>query len=353
MDENTSSSVIDSGPASGAAATVADEFVGIPKVGEEILGGKYRIERVIGLGGMGVVAAALHQRLGHRVAIKFLSASMQTPELVDRFLREGQAAVRIKSEHVASVLDVGVLDSGTPYLMMEHLIGVDLGEHLADGGPLQIAEAVDFTIQTCEALAAAHMAGVIHRDLKPSNLFLTQRADGTPLIKVLDFGISKVSEAAGHPDMKSTLTRPGMMLGSPRYMSPEQLRNSSKVDHHTDIWAIGVVLHELLTGTPPFDAESFAALCSMIISDPPVRLRARVPAAPADLEATILRCLEKAPTDRFSNVAELAAALVPHASEEARQSATRIRRMLGQVPGKTPAGMYRPARATSRRAWPR
>src|SRR5262249_53898744 len=260
----------------------------------------------------------LHKQLGQQVAIKFLSAPMQTPELVDRFLREGQAAVRIKSEHIAPVLDVGVLENGTPYLMMEHLAGADLSAYLTERGAIPVEDAVDFILQACDALAVAHSAGIVHRDLKPSNLFMTQRSDGSPLIKVLDFGISKISQRAGQPDPKSTLTRPGMMLGSPRYMSPEQLRNASSVDHRADIWAIGIVLYELIAGAPPYDADTFSALCAMIASDPPKRLREVKPEVPAELEAIVHRCVEKNPADRWQNVAELASALVPFATDEAR-----------------------------------
>jgi eukaryotic-like serine/threonine-protein kinase len=311
-------------------------MIGIPKIGDEILSGKYVIERPIGVGGMGVVLAARHKQLGQLVAIKFLSATMQTPDLVDRFLREGQAAVRIKSEHIAPVLDVGVLDTGTPYLMMEYLTGADLSAYLLENGALPVEEAVDVVLQACDALAVAHSAGIVHRDLKPSNLFMTQRTDGSPLIKVLDFGISKVSQP-GEPDPKKTLTRPGMMLGSPRYMSPEQLRNASSVDHRADIWAIGVLLHELVAGSPPYDADTFAALCAMIASDPPTPIRQVVPDAPAELETILLKCFQKAPADRYQNVAELAAALAPLAPEESRVIASRVSKILGVTPRKGPA----------------
>lgn len=316
---------------------VAAQMIGIPQPDDEILGGKYRIERVIGVGGMGVVVAAVHQKLDQRVAIKFLSRTMQTPELVDRFIREGQACARIKSEHIASVLDVGVLDNGTPYLMMEHLEGVDLDGYLTGRGTLPVEDAVDFVLQACDALAVAHSAGIVHRDLKPSNLFVTQRSDGSPLIKVLDFGISKIGQSASHPNPKSTLTRPGTMLGSPRYMSPEQLRNASGVDHRADVWAMGIVLHELVAGEPPYVSDTFAGLCAMITADPPVPLRALQPEVPELLERVILKCLEKNPVDRWQSVADLALALVPLASEESRVIALRVSKILGFVSSKTPA----------------
>jgi serine/threonine-protein kinase len=311
---------------------------GIPRVGDEILNGKYTVEHVIGIGGMGVVCSAVHKQLKQRVAIKFLSGQMRSQELVDRFIREGQAAVRIKSEHIATVLDVGVLENGTPYLMMEHLAGADLSDYLLERKSLPIEEAVDFVLQALDALAVAHNAGVIHRDLKPSNLFVTQRADGSPLVKVLDFGISKITEAG--PSPTATLTRPGMMLGSPRYMSPEQLRNASSVDHRADIWAMGIVLQELLSGRPPFDADTFTALCTAIVSDAPTPLRSLVPDAPEELEHIVQKCLERKADDRFQNVAELAQALAPFAPEDSRHIATRISKTLGQIPNKTPPGGY-------------
>jgi serine/threonine-protein kinase len=310
-------------------------LVGIPKVGEEILGGKYVIEQLMGIGGMGVVCAAMHKQLKQRVAIKFLAAQMRSPDLVDRFIREGQAAVRIKSEHIAPVLDVGVLEgSGCPYLMMEHLSGADLSDYLLEHRSLSVEYAVDFVLQTLDALAVAHSAGIVHRDLKPSNLFVTSRSDGSPLIKVLDFGISKIIERGPSPSV--TLTRPGMMLGSPRYMSPEQLRNASSVDHRADIWAMGVVLHELLAGSPPYDADTFTALCAMIVSDEPTPLRSVKPDAPVLLEQIIQKCLQKKPDERWQNVAELADALAPLAPEESRIIATRVKKILGHKPGKTP-----------------
>ncbi|MBX3234354.1 MAG: serine/threonine protein kinase [Labilithrix sp.] len=313
-------------------------LAGIPKVGEEILGGKYVIERLMGVGGMGVVCAAMHKQLKQRVAIKFLSATMRSPELVDRFVREGQAAVRIKSEHIAPVLDVGVLDNGTPYLLMEHLSGADLSDYLIEHKRLSVTDAVDFVLQALDALAVAHSAGVVHRDLKPSNLFVTQRSDGSPLIKVLDFGISKVTDAGPNPS--STLTRPGMMLGSPRYMSPEQLRNASGVDHRADIWAMGIVMHELMAGAPPYDADTFTALCAAIVSEEPALLRSAVPDAPAELEAIILKCLAKKTEERWQDVGELAQAIAPFASDDARPFANRITKILGKVSQKTPPGAY-------------
>jgi serine/threonine-protein kinase len=290
-------------------------FEGIPKVGEEILGGKYKIDRVIGVGGMGVVVAALHKQLGHRVAFKFLLPTMRSEEFSDRFLREGRAAAKIQSEHIARVIDADVLPNGTPYLMMEYLQGADLADYLTEKGPLPVSDAVDFVIQTLEALATAHAVGVVHRDLKPSNLFIAQRPDGSSLVKVLDFGISKLAPF-GEIEAKMSLTRPGALLGSPIYMSPEQLRNAKDADHRSDIWAVGIVLHELIAGKPIFVSDTFPGLCAMIVGEDPTPLRETVPDAPEDLEAIILKCVEKDPKERWSTAAELAQELAPFASPE-------------------------------------
>jgi len=224
----------------------------------EILAGKYRVERVLGWGGMGVVVAAHHLELDQRVALKFLSPqALASAEIVARFAREARAAVRIKSEHVARVTDVGQLDNGSPFMVMEYLDGVDLSGWLAQKGPLPAEQAVDFVLQACEALAEAHALGIVHRDLKPANLFCIRRADGNLSIKVLDFGISKVTApgaSSSSPDMTGTT----VIVGSPFYMSPEQMFSSRGVDARTDIWSLGVVLFELLTGALRF--ESIAEL---------------------------------------------------------------------------------------------
>ncbi len=205
---------------------------------------KYEISRVIGQGGMGMVALARHLQLQQPVAIKLLLPEVLDKDLVvQRFLREAQASVRLRSEHVCRVLDVGQLDNGAPYMVMEYLDGTDLDGLLRQKGPLAYGEAVDFVLQACEALAEAHSLGIVHRDLKPANFFLTQRADGSPLVKVLDFGISKTLSP-----IEESLTTTQAVLGTPAYMSPEQLRSSKHVDARSDIWSLGVVLYELCTG---------------------------------------------------------------------------------------------------------
>jgi len=295
----------------------------LPREGE-VIAGKYRIQRVLGQGGMGCVVAARHLMLNQDLAIKFLlPEGARTPQYVARFLREAQAAAAIKSEHVVRVVDMGTLDDGAPYMVMEYLAGVDLAARIEAQGPLPIAETVEYVLQACEALAEAHAAGLVHRDIKPSNLFLTRRSDGSPLIKLLDFGIAKATGA-----FERSLTTTGTSMGSPSYMSPEQIRNSKDVDPRSDIWSLGATLHELLTGEPPFQGTSFSALCAAIIADSPARLCDARPDAPRSLEAVILRCLEKDPARRFPDMAALARELGPLASPTARISIERISRVL-------------------------
>lgn len=273
-----------------------------------IVAGKYRVEHRLGRGGMGQVFAAVHLQSGERVAIKLLHQSLNnSAENLDRFLQEGRAAATIESPHVARVLDAGSLEDGSPYLVLEYLEGRDLAKTIKKSGPFPITQAVDFIVQACHALSEAHSRGIIHRDLKPSNLFLTTRADGSPFIKVLDFGISKfVYEGHSH-------TQTSDILGSPPYMSPEQLRSTKHVDHRTDIWSLGTILFELLTGRTPFVADTMADLCMKIVAEPSPPLRSLLPSAPPGLEAILLRCHEKDPAARFSSAQELSAALAPFA----------------------------------------
>ena len=293
----------------------------------QILAGKFRIERVLGQGGMGVVVAAMHLQLDERVALKFLLPdALSNPEAVERFAREARAAVKIKSEHVARVSDVGTLESGSPYMVMEYLQGEDLASWVHRNGAMPIPEAIEFLLQACEAIAEAHALGIVHRDLKPANLFVTRRADGSPCIKVLDFGISKLT-VPGAPELG--MTRTSTVMGSPLYMSPEQMSSTRNVDMRTDIWALGVILYESLTGRVPFEAETMPQLCGMILQDPPRPLRNLRPDVPDALQWAIFHCLEKQRDHRFSNVAELAAALAPFGAPVAQRSAERISRVLG------------------------
>jgi serine/threonine protein kinase len=295
-----------------------------------ILAGKYRVDRVLGAGGMGVVLAAYHLELEEPVAIKLmLPEILGNADAVARFLREARAAVKIKSEHIARVSDVGKLDSGEPYIVMEFLEGEDLAGWLAQRGPLSVEQACEFMIQACEALAEAHSLGIIHRDLKPANLFCTRRADGLLSIKVLDFGIAKAATGArSHVDMTKTDT----VIGSPLYMSPEQLESARDVDTRGDIWALGVILYELLCGRSPFMAESISGVLMRIVTQSPPRLTQLQPSFSPALEAVIFRCLEKNREQRFRSVGELALALADFAPARSRASAERSLRVL-QVAG--------------------
>ncbi|MBN2195002.1 MAG: protein kinase [Polyangiaceae bacterium] len=292
----------------------------------DILAGKYLVERVLGEGGMGVVVSAIHQQLGQRVAVKFLLPEFCAhAEPVARFLREAQAAVRVQSEHVARVIDVGTLESGAPFMVMEFLSGRDLSSEIAARGVLPVEEAVSYVLQACEAIAEAHAMGIVHRDLKPANLFLTRRADGSPLVKVLDFGISKSTVGPGGA---MNLTSTQSVMGSPLYMSPEQLKSSKNVDQRTDIWSLGVILHELVAGSPPFHAETVSALIVTVVSDPAPPLRSLRADAPPELEAVVLRCLEKDPARRVPHVGTLALALQALAPTQGAVSVPRIRGVL-------------------------
>ena len=286
----------------------------------DLIAGKYEVIKLIGSGGMGYVVSAMHVELGEVVALKFLRPeALQIEELVERFSREARAAAKIRSEHVARVFDVGVLPDGVPFIVMEHLAGQDLADVLQERGPLPIKVAVEYVMQACEALAAAHASGVVHRDIKPENLFLTKHAQGLDFIKILDFGISKVALAPG----KRGFVRTMMPLGSPVYMSPEQIRSSDQVDARTDIWSLGCVLFELLTGTVAFNEPSLMQLSAAILEHDPVPLRELVEDAPVELEEVVLRCLEKDADKRYGNIAELAIALYPFAPRRSRISAER------------------------------
>lgn len=294
----------------------------------DLLVDKYRVGQIIGRGGMGVVIAARHVQLDEPVAIKLLLPSaLANPEAVARFLREAKAAVKIKSPHVARVFDVGTLPTGVPFLVMEYLEGKDLGGWLAENGVMSTEMAVDLVLQACEAVAEAHSLGIIHRDLKPSNLFASRGPDGLPMVKVLDFGISKlIGENLSRNDAAQTGTK--AILGSPLYMSPEQLRSSRDVDQRTDIWSFGAILYELLTGQPPFQAETFPELFFQILNVEPKSLRLLRPEVPPGLMTVVVRCLSKDSSRRYHDVALLAEALQPFGSKHSALVAERIARIV-------------------------
>jgi eukaryotic-like serine/threonine-protein kinase len=282
----------------------------MPKVGD-VIAGKYRLEKVAGEGGMGVVYAAQHLVLKQTVAVKVLLPDAATSELVvERFAREAQAAARIMSEHVARVMDAGATATGAPFLVMEYLEGCDLEELLSVEGPLPMADAVDYLLQALEALAHAHAVGLVHRDIKPANLFLACRADGGNHIKMLDFGISKTMEA--RPEDR-VLTGQAV-LGSPVYMSPEQLRNAKDIDARADIWSLGVVAYELLSGKPPFDGDGVGEIFAAILEKDAEPLHTKNWRLPPELSAVIAKCIQRKPEDRWTDAAEVAKALKPFGS---------------------------------------
>ena len=282
----------------------------MPKAGD-VLAGKYRLEKVAGEGGMGVVYAAQHLVLKQRVAVKVLLPEAATSEhVVERFAREAQAAARIVSEHVARVMDAGTTATGAPFLVMEYLEGCDLEELLAVEGPLPMTEVVDYLLQALEALAHAHAVGLVHRDIKPANLFLACRADGGNVIKMLDFGISKTMEA--RPEDR-VLTGQAV-LGSPVYMSPEQLRNAKDIDARADLWSLGVVAYELLCGKPPFDGDGVGEIFAAILEKEAEPLHTRNWRLPPELSSIIAKCIERKPEERWADAAALAKALKPYGS---------------------------------------
>jgi serine/threonine-protein kinase len=308
-------------------STTANDRVG------EVLLGKYRIERELGRGGMGYVVAARHVELDELVAVKLiLSEFVENADVVRRFTREARAAAKIASEHVVRVTDVGRLPSGEPYMVMELLRGQDLEEVLQQRVTLAIPEAVDYVAQVLEAVAEAHAVGIVHRDLKPANIFVTQRRNGTPCLKVLDFGISKLT-GAGAGSTSHALEKTQGLLGSPLYMSPEQLLPGGEVDGRSDIWALGVIFFRLVTGQFPFTAESLPQLLMKVMNHPPLSLSELRPGLPPQLDAVITRCLAKEPAHRFASVTELARALAPFGSAEARGSLVAIENVL---PGSRP-----------------
>jgi serine/threonine-protein kinase len=321
-----------------------------------VLARKYKVERTLGAGGMGVVVAATHIQLHEPVAIKLLHAEVASRSgAIERFLREARVAMKLRGEHVVRIHDVGTLDDGAPFIVMEYLKGSDLGRMLLEKGRFEVADAAELVLQACEAIAEAHAIGVVHRDLKPANLFLTTSVDGSPSIKVLDFGVSKVlsdltpsgdvlgmtappseppatpGTALGFADTHQAVetsvqvTRTQAIVGSPRYMAPEQIRSARDVDARADLWSLGIILYELVTGERPFDAETLDRLKKAILDDPP---RPPTMPLPRGIDKVVDTCLAKAREDRYPDVLALAEALAPFGGEEARASVERTRRIL-------------------------
>lgn len=295
---------------------------GVPGVGE-LIGGKFRITESLGQGGMGVVLGGEHVDLRQAVAIKVMRPALaKEPDALARFLREARAAASIKSRHAVRIHDVGTTGAGVPYMVMERLHGIGVDALLAEQGMLAIPQAVQIIMGAAEAIAEANGLGIVHRDVKPSNLFLADDPAGSPVVKVLDFGISKRVTVEDGRDSAS-LTAPQTLLGSPQYMSPEQLRDPRSVDERTDVWGLGVTLYELVTGRMPFECDSIPELCALIFNSTPARadtLRRQVPAGLSDV---IELCLVKRPQDRLASAAALIAKLEPFgrdgvAEEESR-----------------------------------
>jgi len=289
----------------------------VPKPAEsrylgQVVAGKYRIDKVISWGGMGVVLRARHLVLDEPVVIKVLRPALMAEDgMVARFAREARAASKIKSDHVVRVMDVDTLKSGMPIIVMEYLEGTDLTAVLREQGKLPIGTAVRYVLEACDAIAEAHGLGIVHRDLKPANLFLARRRDGKSIIKVLDFGISKIE---GTELSEADSTKPGTLMGSPRYMSPEQMMSVRDVDGRADIWSLGAILYKLLTGVPPFAGDTMPQVCSLVLNVDPVPPDSHRAEIPAELADIVLRCLQKNPAKRFATVAELVAALEPWSS---------------------------------------
>ena len=276
----------------------------------DVVGGKYRVEGVIGAGGMGHVFAARHLELERRVAIKVMLPEMlDHSDSVPRFIREAKAAGALRSEHAVRIFDTGRLESQAPYIVMEYLEGEDLVSRLMEGGALPVRDAIDYMLQACDAIAEAHAAGVVHRDLKPHNLFVTRGRDGEPFIKVLDFGLAKDLGPMKDAAKSGELTQTNVMLGSPLYMSPEQVRSSRDVDRRTDVWSLGATLYHLVAGVPPFVAPDVGLVCQLIQRGSFAPLSTHRPDAPRALETVIRRCLHSDLDARYQSIAELERAL--------------------------------------------
>ncbi len=312
---------------------------GIPGPGSRIAG-KYLVEGVLARGGMGIVLSAQHEVLQQRVAIKVLLPEVSRDEAsAARFAREAKSIAQMQCDNVVRVMDVGTLPSGLPFMVMEHLTGFDLAEQLRRTGPLSVADAVDVVLQACVAVAEAHARGIIHRDLKPSNLFRNHTPDGASAVKVLDFGISKsMFGANGDRNVVNTVT----VWGSPLYMAPEQVLSSKQIGPQTDIWSLGVILYELLTGALPFQAVALVDVCEAIVSGAPRPLSSIRPELPEALGAVVHCCLEKDAARRWPNVGAFAAALVPFAAPRAAEYAQRALRLAAVNPATSSLGSRRP-----------
>jgi serine/threonine protein kinase len=272
-------------------------------IGEAV--GNYVIQRQIGEGGMGTVYLAEHPRIGRKVAIKVLLRELSAnAQAVTRFFNEARASSEIRNEHIVDVLDFGELSNGSSYLVLEFLDGRTLTE-LLRGGPLGIRRTLHIVNGVGRALGAAHATGIVHRDLKPDNVMLVRRGDDPEFVKVLDFGIAKLSQAQLEPGMR---TKTGALLGTPSYMSPEQCRGLP-VDHRSDVYSLGVMMYQMFSGSLPFEADGLGNLLLAHMTQQPVPLAERVPGLPPHLAQVVARAMEKTPDARFQHVSEMLAAI--------------------------------------------
>ena len=273
-----------------------------------VLAGRYRVEGTLGAGGMGVVYLVTDLECGEPAALKVLDATRHSPKMLqERFAREIAAVQRLTSRHAVRLLDAGTLADGRHFMSMEYLRGEDLQAMLRREGSLAPARAVGYILEACAAIGEAHALGIVHRDLKPANLFVALLPDGGECVKVLDFGISKLPQETIE---ELSLTATGTVLGSPVYMSPEQMTSSRRVDARSDIWSLGIVLYRLVSGTFPYEAEGMPALCAKVLTDEPRRLADVAAVSPA-LDAAVMRCLARDPALRFASAVELAEVLGP------------------------------------------
>ena len=277
------------------------------------LGGKYKILRLVGEGGMGAVYEALHLVVKRRFAVKFLRTSLtQRRDALLRFQREAAAAGALENENIAAVVDFGIADDGSPYIVMEYLAGCDLAAVLRSIGPLPVERATDIVLQVCLGIQQAHAAGVIHRDLKPENVFLCRRNDGSDLAKIVDFGIAKLQAS----DLGAAVTSTGGIVGTPSYMSPEQARGGASIDQRTDVYALGVILYELLSGHTPHPGDSYNAVIYHISTQSPLALSCQDRDFPVTLVEVVQRTIAQDPETRPASAEELSRLLTPYAKRQ-------------------------------------